>query len=98
MNNRPRVKSYEELSDIEKEDLARMGGAGVRDISRPDPRQIISEAANPAYNSSEDIPQQFRNGTIDQMYDKYADDSPVHGNWLKLKRMIGTTLSQGKEK
>ncbi len=93
-----RKKSYDELSEIEKADLAKYSGGSVRDLSRPDPRQVISEAANPPYNASEDIPQQFRSGTIDQMYDKYADDSPVHGNWLKLKRMIGTTLSQGKEK
>lgn len=92
-----RVKSYDELSDIEKEDLARYGGS-YRASGQPDAKQLISEEFNAPYNATEDIPKQFRGGTIDQSYDRYAEDSPVHGNWLKLKRILGRGLNGGNEK
>lgn len=91
-------KQKRQLSEIEQEDLRRFTGGSLRDFSKPDPRQIMAEAANPAYNATEDLPPELQGMNLDKAYDRYAEENPVHGNWLRLKRMIGRTLAGGKEK
>lgn len=92
-----RVKNYDELSEIEKEDLRKYGGS-YRSSGKPDAKQVISDEFNAPYNASEDIPKEFRGGSIDQSYNRYAEQNPIHGNFLKLKRIIGRGLNGGNEK
>jgi hypothetical protein len=85
------------LSEKELEDLKRYTGSYRLDSQR-DPKQMMQDSVTEPYNATEDIPEQFRRATIDKSYDAYAEDSPVYGNFLKLKRMIGKTLYGGNEK
>lgn len=96
--DKSRKKSYDELSEIEKADLSRFSGGSMRDYSRPDPRRNIQDEFSAPYNATEDLPPELQGVNLDKAYDKYAEQSPVHGNWLRLKRMIGRTLAGGKEK
>lgn len=85
------------LTEKEKEDLERYKGS-YRLSDKPDVKKLISEQVNPPYNSSEDMPEGYRSGNIDASYNKYAEDNPVKGTFLKLKRFIGKGLHGGKEK
>lgn len=85
------------LSEKELEDLQRYRGSS-RESEQPDPKEMISNTFNEPYNASEDLPEAYRSSNIDKSYDKYADDNPVRGNWLKLKRMIGRGAYGGNEK
>lgn len=87
----------DKLTEKQLEDLQRYRGSYRLEPQR-DVKRMISEASNPPYNATEDIPLEMRQGSIDQMYDRYAEANPVHGQWLKLKRLMGRTLAGGNEK
>ena len=85
------------LSEKEEEDLKRYQGS-YRTSSEKDPKLAISDEFNTPYNASEDLPETYRSSNIDKSYNKYADDNPVHGTFLKLKRAIGKKLYGNNEK
>lgn len=71
----------------------------------------VQDAFEPRYNATEDLPLELqrliqspigspqRDIQLDQAYDQYAEQSPIMGNFDKLKRYLGSNLlNAGKQK